>query len=271
MTATVQITDLEDEEAFDAYMEHVDADLRGRGVAIPHRSFNAFSRLQRDTGTVLPFGDPWHGRVHSWFTEKYRSAMRPTVHRRRVLVMLGGEPKSMHMPLTYGRVLIQLTEILDISDKFLERIPPEEVQQLITLAKSVVPALKSTEALPAELFDDWQTSVDSALNVPAAYGHSKWASAQTVEKVLGKYIRRKGGGQPPRPRGHELSVIAKRAEQLGLPSVDRTLLAAVDTRPAARYRDPHHPVAAAEAVTANQAALFICAEIAKGWAPASLP
>src|SRR5262249_52677032 len=234
---------------------------------IPHRSFNAFSRLRRDTGTVLPFGDRWHSRVHSWFTEKYRSAMRPTLHRRRVLVMLGGEPKPMHMPVIYGRVRIQLTEIIDISDKFLARISPAEVQQLIVLAKSMAPALRSTEALPGELFDDWQASVDSALNVPAAYGHSKWASAQTVEKVLGKYIRRKGGGQPPRPRGHELSVLAERAEQLGLPRVDRTLLAAVDTRPGARYRDPHHPVEATEAVTANQAALFICAEIAKCWAP----
>jgi hypothetical protein len=92
---------------------------------------------------------------------------------------------------------------------------------------------------------------------------------ECVEKVLGKYIRGKGGGQPPRPRGHELSVIAERAEQLGLPCVDRTLLAAVDTRPAARYRDPHHPVAVAEAVTANQAARFICAEIAKDWTLAS--
>jgi hypothetical protein len=271
MTATVQIADLENDAAFDAYMERVDADLRGQGIAIPHRSFNAFSRLQRHTGTVLPFGDPWYGRVHAWFTEKYRSATRRPVHRRRVLVMLGGDPTPMHMPLIYGRVLIQLTDIFDISDKFLERIPPAEVQQLIALAKSVVPALKSTEALPAELFDDWQTSVDSALNVPAAYGRSKWASAQTVEKVLGKYIRRKGGGQPPRPRGHELSVIAERAEQLGLPYVDRTLLAAVDTRPAARYRDPHHPVTAVEAVTANQAALFICAEIAKSWTLASPP
>jgi hypothetical protein len=269
MTATIRIADLENEPAFDAYMEQADADLRGERIAIPHRPFNAFSRLQRDTGTVLPFGDPWHTRVHSWFTEKYRSAMKPTVHRRRVLVMLGGEPKPMHVPLIYGRVPVQLTEILDISDKFLERIPPAEVQEIIALAKSVVPALKSTEALPAELFDDWQTSVDSALNVPAAYAHSKWASAQTVEKVLGKYIRSKGGGQPPRPRGHELSVIAERAEQLGLPCVDRKLLAAVDARPAARYRDPHHPVVAAEAVTANQAALFICAEIAKGWTLAS--
>lgn len=254
--------------ALRAYLDGVDAKLAGEGVAIHARSFRAWRTVQQDMRIIIPLGDASMAQVNEYFASKYGRRQLWDSSVGRMLVILGHEAWVLRFPLVYGRVRVDLRQMIeDGTDDVVARLNSTERASLDDLLPRAFEAFNALSHVPSELRADWSAAVDQAVEPQGDLGLSRWASQQVVEKMLKEYIRKHGGvppmGKPALQHPHELAPVAAAAEALGLRAVDQALLARVECRAGIRY--PGNQATLLEAVAANQASVLICGEIAKQW------
>ncbi|MEZ4365022.1 MAG: hypothetical protein R2939_01900 [Kofleriaceae bacterium] len=249
-----------------AYLDQVDAQLSASGIAIHARVIHAWTAIQTDTRSVIPLGHPSLQVVDVYFKEKYGRRGLLDMSVGRMLVLFGHEAWALRFPMVYGTVRIDLARMIeDGTPDVLARMSSGERAHLDDLLPRAFRAFYALREVSPDLRADLSTAVEQAINPRGHLGLSKWSSQQAVEKMLKSYVLKQ---QHPVPkRGHKLEPIVATAEHLGLPPLNRNLLASVECDASARYPMDGVQVTLREAVEANQAATLLCGEIASTLEP----
>jgi hypothetical protein len=250
------------------YLDQVDADLAQEGISIHARSFHAWSRLQRESGIIASFGDEMSQAISNFYSEKYgaRSRMNTTIGR--ALVLLGHDAWALRFPFVAGTQKLDLLELLeDGTPGVVSRVTNEERALLESFVPAAFAAFNALKQVDPRVRADEATAVDQAVDPRGDLGYSRWSSQQTLEKLLGAFISRRGGtvpsGRALLKHPHELLPVVEAGEALGLPMLERSQLAKVECRAGTRY--PRNRTTLKESVDANQASILICGAIAKAW------
>jgi hypothetical protein len=253
----------QDPAALRTYLDSVDERLASAGIAIHAREIHAWREVQKDMRICVSFGDPSLKPIGDYFNRKYagRALWDPCIGR--ILVILGHEAWGLRFSLVYGNPRpITLREMIQDCPPDLEaRLSDEEKSMLDRLLPRAQKALEAMRDVPIDVRADWPAAVDQAIDPRGNFGLSKWCSQQVVEKMLKAYLRKQGDHKLHHT--HDVGVLASKAEERDLRTLDRALLNSVECRPALRY--PGNGVTLAEAVAANQASVLLCGHIAMQW------
>ena len=263
--------DLEKPEAFSAYMESVDARLRDQGVDIPARPIRAFMLISEELKTRFTWDSGFARRINSWFKERYAERLNINTSTRRMLALVRDDAYAIVYPLVFGTVRLSLLQVIpSVTPTTLHALPPGELQALLDLVRHGYGEFEALSRVPRQLLADRDTAVDQALARPPALGLSRWSSQQSVEKMLNWYLENKSGGtwKFTRKKGaklHDLGPVVAEAQGFGLAALDAEHLKSIECTAQVRYpgRKEAQAVTLADAVRANQAALFLCASIAR--------
>jgi len=262
----VKLGDLDDPKAFHQFMLDVNARLQQDGVSIASRPFRAWVVLKEQTDAQMTwFGGTVADRITAWYAKQYGVRAGIGVWHRRMLAMLGGDPWVLNIPMVYGTVRVDLMRMIEHAlPALMNRIAEAELRIMDSLLPHAMDALNALNHTEPDLYADWLGSVDYATGGFPNFGMSRWASQQAFEKILKEFITRKGGR---RERTHDLQALASTAEQLGLPPVDRALLAKAECPPGARYPGSPESTAstAAMAVDAHQASIILSGRVVAEW------
>jgi hypothetical protein len=262
----MNLNDLTDPRSFHQYMLTVNARLQGEYVPIPARPFRAWQLLQENIGARLMWlRGPEAERIAHWFTSQCGTRAGHGVWHRRLLAQLGGDPWVLNVPMVYGRVRLDLLQMIEHgSAALLRRITQEELGCLDSILPQAMNAFNALNHTEPELYSDWLGTVEHATNGFPNFGMSRWSSQQAFEKIVKEFIKRRGS-QPE--YSHNLEAIVALAEQLGLPTVDRLLLEKVKCRPAARYPGTSHSreSTALMAIEAHQASIVLSGRVVGEW------
>lgn len=98
--------------ALRTYLDGLDERLAKDGVAIPARSFHAWSRVQEEMRICVSLGDPQMKPIEDYFAAKYgrRRLLDPSVGR--MLVLIGHGAWSLRFPLVFGRVRVDVLRMI---------------------------------------------------------------------------------------------------------------------------------------------------------------
>ena len=105
---------------------------------------------------------------------------------------------------------------------------------------------------------DIETSVNQMTAQNPEYGLSKWSSLQAAEKILKAVIHRINGKYP---KTHELSVLVKEAQQLGVKLDVDSLIGKIQCSPSIRYGQ--EPCALIDAINAHHAVFLVSIQVTK--------
>lgn len=287
MAFTLNITERE----FDKTLEEIDRKMVSLDVPVRARQLRGwmlFCEQQQLDG--ISMNDPVSEKVMNWFKARYEERLNIGDFGASV-VLARGDILRFRCPLFFGRLLVicyppylgkrqgglavnkpGLLNALNQFDSMTQALADSfSSDDLLLLHKAFVDAQiararivdAGSDNFVSEARADIGQSVELLCAPEPQYGPSKWASLQAVEKFLKAYIANQG--QAPKYI-HELPELAKAAESLGLPAVDRAQLGFVQCAASVRY--DRASVNKADAVKAHGAAISICAEISehlKGW------
>jgi HEPN domain-containing protein len=225
-------------------------------------------------------------RIHDWVEKRYGKKLNVPFHIGRVVMPLRGDCYLINCPLTMGRVkfifdpkhmgqtgvkigknapaicnLLDLVE--DLTPDFACSLTAEEA---IQISVSFVNGMGAYSALREvddvkyvrEVVGDFDAAVFHLIEHSPQPGLSKWASLQTVEKMLKAYIATKGGSVE---FIHILQKLANEAVKLGLPEPPKEYIEAVQCPAGVRYGQI--PVSIDDALKAHQISLNLCEGIAR--------
>src|SRR6266508_3414272 len=264
--------DLEDPGAFSAYMESLDARLRDQGVDIPARPLHAMGLVSGELKISFTMNSSVYKRVNGWFEALYCERLNMDFSIVRMLVLIRGDPYFARFPVAFGRAKLNLLQVIEgTTPAALTALPGLDLQALLELVKNGFDAFMALVHVPRPVIADANSAVAQVMSRSPSPGLSKWASQQMVEKMLNGYVERKGGDAKRARRGgtHPHDLVPRIAEALrcGLAAPDPADVKRVECTAHVRYpdNDEGRAVTVANAVEANQAAVFLCASIARQW------
>ncbi len=260
-------SDVQDPKAFSDYMESVDQRLREREVAIAARPFEAAAIVSKELRIKFTVPGRVWDRINGWFEQRYGARLLMDMSIGTMVVAVRGDPYAVRFPLTFGTVAINpFSLVQDAAPGLFEGL---DHRALTELANTIEAGLRAVLALAERRLrppPDLVSAVAHLLAQPAQGGMSKWSSQQGLEKMLNGFIEAHGASSKVKRRrggAHDLLPLVELAERLGLPALDRDLVARVECTADVRY--DRLPVAVAEAVAANQASVQLCGYVAKAW------
>jgi HEPN domain-containing protein len=273
-------------EEFNRILEEIDGHLTSQGRKIPGRELLGWGLFCIRQGlSDVPMSHPISQKVMAWFKARYGDRLNLDLDFGHSVLLIRGDILRFRCPRFYGRAYVLCCAELmnrDFSEVMVRRPSLMNVLGLIsgmtqTYFSSLTPAERDfllesfsrSEILLARISDvdtpnfveearaDIRMSVEQMTLPNPQFGPSKYASLQAVEKFLKAYISQKGS----KPEwSHVLSELAATAESLGLRTVDKPSLELVQCSASVRYQSSL--VTKEEAVSAHQAAILICANIA---------
>ena len=279
------------EREFDKTLEEIDRKMVSLDVPVRARQLRGwmlFCQQQQLDG--ISMNDPISEKVMNWFKARYGERLNIGDFGQSV-VLARGDILRFRCPLFWGRLLVicyppylgkrqnglavnrpGLLNALNQFESMTQALADSfSTDELLLLHKTFV----DTQIARARIVDagsdnfvsegraDINQSVELLCASEPQYGPSKYASLHAVEKFIKAYIANQG--QAPQ-HIHRLLDLAKAAESLGLPQIDRTQISCIQCAASVRY--DRSLVTKAEAVEAHRAAISICAEISehlKGW------
>jgi hypothetical protein len=274
------------ENDFNRELEEIDRLLVSQEVKIPAREIRGWMLFSNRQGlSGMPMDHPISEKVMSWFKARYGDRLNQDLDFGHSVLLVRDDIFRFRCPLIYGRVYaLCCAEIMhrDLNRLIVHQVPLMSVLNLVdgitqayfnsmaaTERESLLSNFGRSETLLARISDvetrefvpearaDIRMSIEQMMLPNPQFGPSKWASLQAVEKFLKAYISQKG--TEPR-RIHILSELATAAESLGLRTIPKQSLELVQCPASARYQSSL--VTKEEAVSAHQAAILICANIA---------
>jgi hypothetical protein len=242
-------------QAFQDYLEDVDARLRREGVAIHRRPLLAFRELARD-GIQILIPSRLAKAVTDWFDARYGAKLAIDFSIGKSIAIIRGDPYVMRFPLILGQFdgIFDTTQILEgFTKELFAALTDDERTALVNLFVGQYEDFQFIDLLPKDLCSDLDVAVLEIVGRNPHYGVSKWSSLQFVEKVLKACIT-KGGRKPERT--HDLRDLVSEASRHGrCPAVPDHLLRNIQCQPGVRYGEER--VNLAQAVGALHAAIRV--------------
>jgi HEPN domain-containing protein len=274
------------EEEFNQLMEEIDALMASQGVNIPAREIRGWMLFcQRQQFNGISMTHPISEKVMAWFKTKYGERLNLDGSFGYSAVLLRNDVIRFRCPVFFGRLLaicsselmghdfggvkVNQPAMLNILDQmgglttaFANSLTPVEKGRLLeefVASEKALACVADAEPQPyiAEARGDLRTSIEQLTMPQPQYGPSKYSSLQATEKFLKSYIVQR---RSEHKFTHNISELADKAEGLGLRTLDRGTLRAIECLASVRYDT--ELVSKSEAVGAHKAAISICAEIA---------
>lgn len=289
------------EDEFQLLMERIDGQMQAEGIAIPWRPLKAQSLIAIELGEpfIHPYpkrpaapgvytGHDLTIRVEAWFDERYGDRLAASFSPGSLIVLLRGDPWLLTLPRLVGSwVLIAsldetsdpggivppsgappsrynvLDGVVELPAGLRHQLKTGELTALAEVATMGLAAFHHLEAmrslsLVSQALSDHAAAVRHLIQPPVDYGQAKWSALQATEKVLKAFITFRSDTYA---QNHHLSGQAEHCERLGLPTVPRPLLAAIQCPAGVRYGDP--PVTLVDAVASHHASLRLSLHVAK--------
>ena len=274
---------LSDDE-FNRVLEDIDQKMVAQGIRIQAREivgWTLFCEEQKLEG--IDMQDPISQKVMEWFKARYGDRLTLNMSFGCSVVLVRGDIFRFRCPMFFGQYHL-ICEPRFIGQKInpgptqpgvrnaldeLEGMTPAYAGSLtLQELKNIHIAVASAEVNLARVGDagdrpfipesraDIRESVEHMMRFDPQFGASKWASLQAVEKFLKAYILQRGTQQK---QIHDLSKLARTAESLGLPAIDRATIGSVQCAASVRYESSS--ATKEEAVQAHQSAIRLCADI----------
>jgi hypothetical protein len=240
-------------------LTEIDAELRAEYVNIPARPLVALSKLSVRLNFEIRFPGEFADRIVGWFDRLYGDRLKMGCALGTTVVLIAGDIYRVALPLFFGTSLYALdigpasrmtklggreVNLTNIA-QFIEGLTPARLMTITEDDRNGIVNLFASAMVSSSDFvsvtypnfipetrGDLTNSVDHLLTRPAQLGLSRWASLQVVETVLKACIEEQGGQIK---QIHILNKLADAAEQLGLTSVDRKKLNAVQCSASVRY------------------------------------
>ena len=219
-------------------------------------------------------------RMSAWLRNRYGERLKADMSLGYVPITVGGDIYKVQVPPLFfggqvvclarsvtgqGPVINVLDLVISLPDSVRGMLDATELARIRTSwlrAYSAFEALTKTRNDPSvgSAHTDLDSAVKHLVQDKPEIGLSRWASLQAAEKYLKGWITKSRGSFK---KIHELDKIAIAAENLGLPPVNRSLLASIQCTAGVRYAVAGWT--SQDAVTAFNAALEVCQLVAKSW------
>jgi hypothetical protein len=221
--------------------------------------------------------------VGQWYERTYGDRLKIHFGPGTIAILIRDDPWLVRFPLLYGEFLpacvpdpqswkgLHDAAVLNVLDH-IEGLTPglrgtlseAECADILRAFTHGFDALQALHRIGEKRFvheaiGDQVSAVTCIFAEPPQYGASRWHSLQLVEKLLKCYIDSRGGKIPKRREGHELKYVAEKAQEVGLASLDTSLIEAVQCYAKVRYGDV--ATSLTDAVEAHWASLEICRQI----------
>ena len=280
---------------FNVMMEEIDEVLRSKGVLIPHRPLWAVMEVSKRLNIkILAFSPGTKAiegqydtitlgeHINDWYILRYGNRLKFHLGPGSIAIVIRGEPCRLFIPRMYGTIDIYcdpdmkkqqyilniavgkkpvICNVLNCIENF-----PEGMASILTLDERkqiIIFFIKSMNCLEGleKIIDrpyvkeskvDLESSVGYIFANPPQHGLSKWSSLQFIEKLIKSYLTI---NNKPVPRHHNLADIARRANDVGLQSMDSSLLERVQCSAGVRYGEI--AVTLKEAISSHYAALTL--------------
>jgi hypothetical protein len=282
--------DMTDQD-FNALMNRIDQRLSGDGVSIPNRPILALGLISEEYPVHIPITKPYQGapehvsknwpftaRVYDWFHRRYGERLKKHCGPGRMVILIRNDPWVIRLPRIMGGVnavisrtavsegmtvrgRLPLYNILDSIENLTagmkESLTEEDLENIFRFFQMGYAGFMMLEELCSyqlieSALSDLDATVEHVMVRNPNYGLSKWASLQTVEKVLKAGIEIYGGSFP---KIHDLKSLSAEATELGIAVPSQDLLSRVQCSPSIRYGNPQPNLI--EAVDAHHAAIEI--------------
>jgi len=280
---------------FNAMMEEIDEVLRSKGILIPHRPLWAVMEVSNRLKIKILAFSPGTKRIagqydtitlgehiNDWYISRYGNRLKLHLGPGSIAIIIKGEPWRLFIPRIYGTIDIYcdpdmkkhqcapnivvgkepvICNVLNCIENFPEGMASiltmDERKQILIFfinSKNCLEGLEKILDIPYvnEAKVDLESSVAYIFTNPPEYGLSKWSSLQFIEKLIKSYLALKN---EPVPRHHNLAEIANGAYNVGLQSLDSSLLERVQCSAGVRYGEI--AVTLKEAISSHYAALTL--------------
>jgi len=248
---------------FDNAMHEIDAELRAESPIFRGREFRGWGKfcVKFDLDEV-PMNHPLTQRIFAWFQSMYGDRLNINFDLGKTVINLNGDLYPIRCIRCYGTVdvicssammgkdlgprmrtggthpiLNVLDVIPDLTRTMANRLTTEQCKAILdTYSNAFLTFLALESAFGQkhikEAIDDCQMAIDNLFYRVPNYGMSRYSSLQAAEKTLKSFIHSKG--ETPRYK-HDLSSLAKRAYELGLPELETSRIADVQCDANTRY------------------------------------
>ncbi|MBX7132745.1 MAG: HEPN domain-containing protein [Fimbriimonadaceae bacterium] len=273
----VRLLDCSDDD-FEGEMLALDQHLQEKNIPVHGRQLWAVGELCTKYGFSLVLGEPLANRVSDWMRARYEDRLKVDFSLGYSPVLIHGDCYQLKVPALFfggyiiaiapptprmpGRNVINVLDLIkDLPTKVANSLTTVELLGLqakfgeftqgLTVAMSVRAETHYKEAL-----GDLSAASEAITKTGFEIGRSRWGSLQYAEKTIKAWIL--DLGEEPQ-KIHDLSKLAKRASELGLPPIDSQDLALAQCEPDVRYWKDG--LTLQEAVKAYEAALRIGAHV----------
>ncbi len=272
----------------------IDDQLRASNSKLFGRELLGWGLFCQKFNLTMAMSDPLAVRIFDWFSRQYGDRLKGDLDFGKTVSEIRHDFYSLRVPRLYGTAIVHCDPILPkqyfgpelavnsggvktnlfsylqgVTPAFVHSLTDKECIDLLEVyQRGVVGYSRMGDCQGApyskEALDDLHQSARHLTDHNPNYGLSRWASLQTVEKMLKSFVEQRGGTFK---KNHDLTELADTAVSAGLPAPDAQLLAKVLCKADVRYSSAS--VGKTEALEAHYAALAISADVAPYLEPQS--